>query len=142
MEVVVALRDEFPNLVDEQTDADAGQGAAHPVHPAIGEDQGKQRSDEEQQSAPQDMGNVQLSAAQLWIPRQLQEQSSECDGRRKAEQCQKEVEIGAFSLHGPTDPAHHTLHTISSLSSPRLTQIPTRSPHNPTSAINRKRSRA
>ena len=69
VEVVVGGGDELADLIDEQPNANPAQDGACRVDPAIGDQQGQQGGDEEGQSPPQHVGDVEPLAAQPGVLR-------------------------------------------------------------------------
>ena len=80
-EVVVVLRDELADLVDEQPDADATRDRGERRRPPIGQGQHDRQRDHEQQPAPHGVCDVEDLAANLRVTRreQVAARHEDCD---------------------------------------------------------------
>src|SRR5450759_3674394 len=110
IEVIVVACNELPDFVYEQTGAHPAQHTRHGIGPTVCEDQWQERGDEQKQSAPEDVRDVERAVAQLRIARQGQEQAHQNDGRRKAEQAEAEITGCPGALDGSRDTTEQIVH--------------------------------
>jgi hypothetical protein len=73
-EVIVGLCDELAHFIDEQANPRSSQHGGQRVDPAIGEGQHQAAGEEEQETSPEDMSDVEFIGRNLRIPRHFQEE--------------------------------------------------------------------
>jgi hypothetical protein len=66
-EVIVVLGDELPELVDEEAEADPAEDRRHVPSPPVDPDQREPDGHQHEQTAPEEMGDVNAPPAQLRI---------------------------------------------------------------------------
>jgi hypothetical protein len=100
-EVVVPRRDELADLVHEQAHADPGAAGRQLQGPPVGPQQLDHHRDDEQQTAPERVGEVERAAADPRVAGGGQEQSRDGDGDDERHDQERQVAGGLFPGHRP-----------------------------------------
>ncbi len=112
-EIVVVRRDELPQLVDEEAEADAAEDRPDAPHDGVEEREEEDDRDQHPGPAPQQMRDVQAVSSELRIVRQPELGPDDEDGAGPADDHRVEQRPDVVGTHPdaretcPEDPAKH-----------------------------------